>query len=100
MMMRADGADRSGLGTRTRSGRRWSATVAHRVRRRRWHGRPARPGQGPHQRRHHRLAERAAGAVAAGIAHVTIDLSASYAKAVRVALPDAVLPADTYHLLP
>ena len=37
--------------------------------------------------------------MAAEITHVTIDLSASYAKAVRVALPDAVLPADRYHLL-
>jgi transposase len=35
----------------------------------------------------------------AGIAHVTIDLSASYAKAVRHALPDAVLVADRYHLV-
>jgi transposase len=35
----------------------------------------------------------------AGITHVTIDLSASYAKAVRVALPDAVLVADRFHLV-
>jgi transposase len=35
----------------------------------------------------------------AGITHVTIDLSASYAKAVRVALPSAVLVADRYHLV-
>jgi len=35
----------------------------------------------------------------AGITHVTIDLSASYAKAVREALPDAVLVADRYHLV-
>jgi transposase len=34
-----------------------------------------------------------------GITHVTIDLSASYAKAVREALPDAVLVADRYHLV-
>jgi transposase len=34
----------------------------------------------------------------AGITHVSIDLSASYAKAVREALPDAVLVADRYHL--
>ena len=32
----------------------------------------------------------------AGISHVTIDLSASYAKAAREALPDAVLVADRY----
>jgi transposase len=35
----------------------------------------------------------------AGISHVTIDLSASYAKAVREALPDAVLVADRFHLV-
>jgi transposase len=35
----------------------------------------------------------------AGITHVTIDLSASYAKAVREALPDAVLVADRFHLV-
>jgi transposase len=35
----------------------------------------------------------------AGITHVTIDLSASYAKAVREALPDAALVADRYHLV-
>jgi len=35
----------------------------------------------------------------AGITHVTIDLSASYAKAVRDALPDAVLVADRFHLV-
>jgi len=35
----------------------------------------------------------------AGITHVTIDLSASYAKAVRVALPGAVLVADRFHLV-
>jgi len=35
----------------------------------------------------------------AGITHVTIDLSASYAKAVREALPGAVLVADRYHLV-
>jgi transposase len=35
----------------------------------------------------------------AGITHVTIDLSASYAKAAREALPDAVLVADRYHLV-
>ena len=34
----------------------------------------------------------------AGITHVTIDLSASYAKAVREALPDAVMVADRFHL--
>ena len=34
----------------------------------------------------------------AGITHVTIDLSASYAKAVREALPDAVLVADRFHV--
>lgn len=33
------------------------------------------------------------------ITHVTIDLSASYAKAVRDALPDAVLVADRFHLV-
>lgn len=32
------------------------------------------------------------------VTHVTIDLSASYAKAVRDALPDAVLVADKFHL--
>jgi hypothetical protein len=31
--------------------------------------------------------------------HVTIDLSASYAKTVREALPGAVLVADRYHLV-
>jgi len=36
--------------------------------------------------------------VAAGITHVTIDLSASYAKAARETLPDAVLVADRFHL--
>ena len=35
----------------------------------------------------------------AGITHVTIDLSASYAKAVTDALPDAVLVADRFHLV-
>jgi transposase len=35
----------------------------------------------------------------AAISHVTIDLSASYAKAVREALPDAVLVADRFHLV-
>ena len=34
-----------------------------------------------------------------GITHVTIDLSASYAKAVREALPDAILVADKFHLV-
>lgn len=34
-----------------------------------------------------------------GITHVTIDLSASYAKAVTDALPDAVLVADRFHLI-
>ena len=32
------------------------------------------------------------------VTHVAIDLSASYAKAVREALPDAVLVADKFHL--
>jgi transposase len=35
----------------------------------------------------------------AGISHVCIDLSASYAAAVRAALPDAVLVADRFHLI-
>jgi transposase len=35
----------------------------------------------------------------AQITHVSIDLSASYAKAVREALPDAVLVADRFHLV-
>ena len=35
----------------------------------------------------------------AGITHVSIDLSASYAKAVRDVLPDAVLVADRFHLV-
>jgi len=35
----------------------------------------------------------------AGITHVTIDLSASYAKAAREALPDAVLVADRFHVV-
>jgi transposase len=35
----------------------------------------------------------------AGISHVCIDLSASYAAAVRAALPDAVLVADRFHLV-
>jgi transposase len=35
----------------------------------------------------------------AAITHVTTDLSASYAKAVRLALPDAVLVADRFHLV-
>jgi transposase len=35
----------------------------------------------------------------AGVTHVAIDLSASYAKAVRDALPDAVLVADKFHLV-
>lgn len=34
----------------------------------------------------------------AQVTHVSIDLSASYAKAVRDALPDAVLVADKFHL--
>lgn len=34
----------------------------------------------------------------AGVTHVSIDLSASYAKAVRDALPGAVLVADKFHL--
>ncbi len=35
----------------------------------------------------------------AGITHVTMDLSSSYAKAVREALPNAVLVADRFHLV-
>ena len=35
----------------------------------------------------------------AEVTHVAIDLSASYAKAVREALPDAVLVADKFHLV-
>jgi len=35
----------------------------------------------------------------AGITHVTIDLSASYLKAVTDALPDAVVVADRFHLV-
>jgi len=35
----------------------------------------------------------------AGITHVAIDLSAAYAKAVRDALPDAVLVADRFHVV-
>jgi transposase len=35
----------------------------------------------------------------ATVSHVSIDLSASYAKAVREALPDAVLVADKFHLV-
>jgi transposase len=35
----------------------------------------------------------------AGITHVAIDLSAAYAKAVREALPDAVLVADRFHVV-
>jgi transposase len=35
----------------------------------------------------------------AEITHVSIDLSASYAKAVREALPDALLVADRFHLV-
>ena len=34
-----------------------------------------------------------------GITHVAIDLSASYAKAVRDGLPDAVLVADRFHVI-
>jgi len=34
-----------------------------------------------------------------GITHVAIDLSASYAKAVREGLPDAVLVADRFHVI-
>ncbi len=34
-----------------------------------------------------------------GISHVSIDLSASYAKAVADALPGAVLVADRFHLV-
>jgi transposase len=35
----------------------------------------------------------------AAITHVSIDLSASYAKAVREALPDAILVANRFHLV-
>jgi len=35
----------------------------------------------------------------AGVTHVAIDLSASYAKAVREALPEAVVVADSFHLV-
>ena len=35
----------------------------------------------------------------AGVTHVTIDLSASYLKAVTDALPDAVVVADRFHLV-
>jgi hypothetical protein len=35
----------------------------------------------------------------AGITHVTIDLSASYLRAVTDALPDAVVVADRFHLV-
>ncbi|MGL5824725.1 MAG: transposase, partial [Nocardioides sp.] len=34
-----------------------------------------------------------------GVTHVTIDLSASYAKAVADALPDAVIVADRFHVV-
>jgi len=34
-----------------------------------------------------------------GITHVAIDLSASYAKAVREGLPDVVLVADRFHII-
>lgn len=34
-----------------------------------------------------------------GVTHVAIDLSASYAKAVRDALPNAVVVADRFHLV-
>ncbi len=37
--------------------------------------------------------------MASGITHVAIDLSASYAKAVREGLPDAVLVADRFHVI-
>jgi transposase len=33
----------------------------------------------------------------AGITHMTIDLSATYSRAAREALPDAVLVADRFH---
>ncbi len=45
------------------------------------------------------MAGRPAPGLAKGIKHVTIDLSASYAKAVRDGLPDAVLVADRFHLV-
>jgi transposase len=35
----------------------------------------------------------------AAVAHVCLDLSASYAKAIRQALPDATLVADRFHLV-
>lgn len=35
----------------------------------------------------------------AGVTHVAIDLSASYSKAVREALPEAVIVADKFHLV-
>lgn len=41
----------------------------------------------------------AQGRVQRTISHVTIDLSASYAKALREALPEAVLVADRFHLV-
>ncbi len=41
----------------------------------------------------------AAELAAVAITHVTMDLSSSYAKAVREALPDAVLVADRFHLV-
>lgn len=34
-----------------------------------------------------------------GVTHVSIDLSAAYAKAVREALPDAQLVADKFHVI-
>jgi len=45
------------------------------------------------------VAERAAAVLAGGFTHVTMDLSCSYVKAVREALPDAVLVADQFHLV-
>ena len=54
----------------------------------------------PQQRRDHRVADAQPASWRAGISHVPIDLSASYAKAVRDALPDAVLVADRFQLVP
>jgi transposase len=56
-------------------------------------------GRRPLRRRRDRVAERAAAGLAGRRHHVAIDLSTSYAKAVRQALAEAVLVADRFHLI-
>jgi transposase len=66
---------------------------------RRRHRSPSRPGRGPHQCRHHRVAERADRVVVGRDRRVTIDFVGVPSQAVRDALPSSVLVADRFRLV-